>query len=202
MLWNQSHISVFTIILNYCLSKNRQPIVSKQKWLREAEKFLQSSCILNSLSLKGQNTLRRNRVCMMSWSVPWRKLSSPSCPVHEEDAQRNDWLCSYPRYLDLLPSKGTTGGKAEKKGVAKILFCRCLWLFTGCGGHKKPSEKSLTSLPSEKLSGGGYPRHITRQTDIRDWVHQSCAGRCGRLSRTQHFSWGAKSLDTWTVKEM
>lgn len=97
-------------------------------------------------------------------------MSRPSCLVYEEDAQRNDQVGPCPRYSDLLPSKGTTDGKAEKKGVAKILFYRYLWFFTGCGGHTKPSEKLFTSQLSEKLSGGGYPRHIMRQTDFRDSI--------------------------------
>lgn len=100
-------------------------------------------------------------------------MSSPSGPVCEEDAQRNDQVGSCPRCSDLLPSKGATDGKAEKKGVAKILFCRCLWLFTGSGGHMKPSEKSFTSLPSEKISVGEYSHHIMRHSDFRDTVSAS-----------------------------
>lgn len=116
-------------------------------------------------------------------------MSSPS-PVQEEGAQRNDQIGSCPRCSDPLPSKGATEGKTEKKGVARILFCRHLWLFTGCRGHIKPSEKSFTSPPFDKLSGGGYPCHIMRQTDFRDSVSdQSCAGGCGSLSKT-HFSLG------------
>lgn len=113
----------------------------------EKELFLQPSCILNSFSLKGQHIPRSNKHSLYDvLKCSLEKVSSPSCSVYDEDPQMNDQVGCFPRCSDLLPSKGATDGRTEKRDAAKRQFCRCLWFCTGSGRHMKPPEKQFTFL--------------------------------------------------------